>query len=216
MSDARLLICTPSYSGDYCSAYVRSVVAATKDLQAYGVKTLYLTLDGMHWIDIARDVLAELFLKSDCTHMLQVDADVGFPADAPRQLLSHGVDIVGGAYPCKHDSVRVYPAKTGERVGNLLRAEGLPGGFMCVSRRVIETLAGKDKYAVATLDYGSVECSPLYTRQMWPGGYTGEDFAFCNRARAAGFELWLDPDITFSHVGRKAWTGNYKADICES
>ena len=215
MGDVRLMLATPSYSGDYCSAYVRSVVAATKDLSAHGIKTLHILLDGMHWIDIARDVLAAVFLRSDCTHMLQIDADVGFPADAPRRLLSHGLDVVGGAYPCKSDEVRVYPVKASGD-GPLLPAEGLPGGFMLTSRRVIETLSAGPRYPVATPDYGLIECAPLYTREMWPGGYTGEDFAFCNRARAAGFDLWLDPDIEFTHTGRKTWRGNYREDRCGS
>lgn len=215
--EARILLATPSYSGDYCSAYVRSVVAATKDLAAHGVKTLHITLDGLHWIDIARDALAALFLRSDCTHMLQIDADVGFPADAARQLLAHDVDIVGGAYPCKSDEARVYPARVGERVGSLLRSEGLPGGFMLVSRDVIERMSnGAPRYPVATLDYGVIDCAPLYTREMRADGYTGEDFMFCRRAIAAGFDCWLEPDITFEHVGRKAWRGNYQADTCAS
>jgi hypothetical protein len=40
--------------------------------------------------------------------------------------------------------------------------------------------------------------------QFW-----GEDFYFAERWREMGGEIWVDPDVNFSHRGSKAWVGNF-------
>lgn len=210
--EARLFIASPSFSGAYCSEYVESLVATIKDCQQHGIKTLYKSLPGLHWIDIARDVLAHLFLHSDCTHMLQIDADLGWSAHAARQLIAHDKDVIGGAYPIKADAVHHFPVVCEDGKG-LVKADGLPGGFLMIKREVIERMSARPKYKCSVLPYGELQVAPLFTREMREDGYTGEDFMFCRRAIAEGFGLWLDPDIDFSHVGAKAWRGNYAKDM---
>lgn len=202
--EVRLFIASPTYNASYCSEYVESLVGTIKDLQSNGIKTAYKSLCGMHWIDIARDVLAHIFLHSDCTHMLQIDSDVGWPADAPRKMLAADKDIIGGVYPIKMDAFEHYPVKVTDKV------EGLPGGFMLVKREVIERMAvARKPYSVCVMEYGELKVAPLYTRERREDSYTGEDFMFCRRAIESGYELTIYEDIDFSHVGAKAWKANY-------
>jgi hypothetical protein len=44
-------------------------------------------------------------------------------------------------------------------------------------------------------------------------GYIGEDFLFCDRAREAGYEVWVDPSITLGHMGVQEYVGNFGKDI---
>lgn len=203
--EAKLFIASPSYTSSYCSGYVESLVGSVKDLKDHGIKTVYKSLDGMHWIDIARDVLSRVFLQTDCTHMLQIDSDLAWDADAPRKMLQRNADIIGGTYPVKTDVVNTY---TVAKDGNVVR--GLPGGFIMIKREVIEKMASElPKYSVATMDYGLIEVAPLWTREMKTDSYVGEDFAFCNRAIEAGYTLEIYEDINFKHFGTKTFEGNY-------
>lgn len=197
MAGERLFICSPSYSGAYCHQYVESLVATVKDCGQHQIPTAYKSLHGVHWIDIARDILAHVFLHSDCTHMLQIDDDLGWSADAPRRMLSRGADVIAGIYPIKDDS-GIFPI-----------AGGLPGGFLMVRREVIERMSEGKKYRASCLQFGEQRVASLFTRQFTDDSYVGEDFAFCRRARDAGFSLSAETDIDFVHVGRKAWAGNY-------
>ncbi|WP_369347540.1 hypothetical protein [Acetobacter okinawensis] len=53
-------------------------------------------------ISRARNTLMHKFLTlSDATHLLFIDADIGFPAEAPARLLAAGKDVVAGAYPIR-------------------------------------------------------------------------------------------------------------------
>ena len=44
-----------------------------------------------------------------------------------------------------------------------------------------------------------------------PIGNTGEDLAFCWRARQCGFKVWCDPSIICGHVGYMISDENYYA-----
>ena len=203
MGGERLLICSPSFSGDFCAPYVESLVGTIKDCQQHGILTAYKSLNGIHWIDIARDILCHIFLKSDCTHMLQIDSDLGWQPDAARLMLAANKPVIGGVYPIRAD-VPTFPIK---RLGDTIT--GLPGGFLMVRRDVIERLSG-ETYKVNTLQFGPLEVSAIFTREFGNGGYVGEDYAFCNRAMAAGYELSVCPGIKFSHTGPKTWRGAYE------
>lgn len=204
--EVRLFIASPSYTQSFCSGYVESLANTIKDLHDHGIRTLYKTVDGVHWIDIARDVLAHVFLHTNCTHMIQIDSDLAWDADAPRRMLDSGKDIVGGAYRIKSGAVNTYAVKDKNN-----ELQGLAGGFVMVSRKVIEDMSARvQPYSVSTLQYGLLSVAPLYTREFSGGSYVGEDYMFCRRAIEAGYELSLLDDINFRHYGIKSWDGNYK------
>ena len=202
----RLFICSPSFDGDFCAPFTESLAGSIKDLAQHDIKTVYKTLVGVHWIDIARDILAHAFLRSDCTHMLQIDSDLGWSPDSPRRMLAKNAPVIGGAYPIRAD-VSAYPVKHDDGA-----VTGLPGGFLMVRRDVVERLSVGPTYRCASMQFGAHEVHHLFTREFTSGGYIGEDYAFCNRVRGAGYGLALEPDINFVHVGKKAWKGNYSVD----
>lgn len=176
-------------------------------------------LPGLCYADIARDRLAADFLASDATDLIFIDDDVGFPADGLWKLLRHDRDIVGGMYPKKQDPVAWPSAILGAPDGRplvdhetgLIESAGLPTGFLRIRRRVIEVLATDERRY--TTDDGDALWD-LFPRDRFDGRKWGEDFRFCQLAREAGFQLWCEPRITFSHVGRRAWTGNFHEFLC--
>ena len=196
----KLFIVSPSYAGDFCSQYVESLAATVKDCMDNDVRTLYKTISGVHWIDITRDIAAHIFLHTNCNYMLQIDTDLGWEADAPRKMMKHRGDVVGGVYPLKTNLIqKVVPVKN-----------RVPGGFMMVSRDVIETMTEKRKdesYFCSSLQYGKLKVAPLFRRQFVDDGYVGEDYAFCDRAIADGFKVETFKGLKFSHVGIKEWKG---------
>lgn len=196
----KLFIVSPSYSGDFCSQYVESLAGTIKDCMDNDIRTLYKTVSGVHWIDIARDIAAHVFLHTDCDYMLQIDTDLGWEVDAPRRLIEYRGDVVGGIYPLKTDLIKgVRPVKN-----------RIPGGFMMTSRRVIEVMTEKRKgqsYFCSSLQYGRLKVAPLFRREFVDDGYIGEDYAFCDRAIADGFKVETYEGLRFSHVGIKEWKG---------
>ncbi len=90
-------------------------------------------------------------------------------------------------------------------------------GLMMIRRDVIDTLAalaGDDFYvpdAEEHAGYGvGQKVHRLFEGQIEPesGRLLSDDYAFCQRARAAGFSIWLAPWVTTTHTGPVTFGGS--------
>lgn len=200
-----------------------SLMATQGILAKIGIDVDVLIIADCPYLPTARNTLVAMFMKDkDATDLLFIDADVGFDASVIPKLLSRPEEIVAGIYPLKRDKVG-WPVhmKTLDNIplgrDGLIEADLLPTGFMRIKRTVFEKmmvayphLQYKDS-VVETLGDGTLRQAWDFfhmgidaERQRW----TSEDFAFCQRWSEMGGRLWIEPNITFSHVGRKAFTGN--------
>ena len=102
----KLFVATPMYGGMSHGMYVKSCL----DLQAlcanYGVEVRFSFIFNESLITRARNYLVDEFLRSDCTHLMFIDSDIGFdPNDviALSVIAAEGTDkhIVCGPYPKK-------------------------------------------------------------------------------------------------------------------
>ena len=200
-----VLIATPCYDGQVCSEYLHSLLKAT-----ITVDFELALITGVHFIDTARDIAAAKLLDSKHEYLMFIDSDLGWNGDAISQLISHNKDIVGGAYRIKHDT-ELYPVdyRANETQDGLLRANSLPGGFLCIHRRVIERMASAYPSYQFVVKDSFKRIPALFSRALMDDRMVSEDIMFCKRASAAGFDLWLDPTITFGHIGSKAFIGNF-------
>lgn len=103
LANCRLMVATPIYEGAQGS-YVRAALALALQAQAMGVSVRFEFILYQPSITRARNVLAAMFLASDCTHLLFVDADIDFSPDDIFAMLRaiEGRDecgVVGAAYP---------------------------------------------------------------------------------------------------------------------
>lgn len=97
------MVATPLYGGAE-GDYLRSVVGLAGAAERAGVPCAFAWLSNNPVIDRARNVLAAAFLQSDATHLVFIDADVGF---VPEELLGlvqrmagdHALAVVGAPYP---------------------------------------------------------------------------------------------------------------------
>lgn len=97
----KLFIATPCYGGMCFSNYVMGLVSLTCSLTHSGFTFSPMLLANESLITRARNKIVADFRKSDCTHLLFVDADVGFHPQDVDSLMKAQVDVVCGAYPMK-------------------------------------------------------------------------------------------------------------------
>ena len=212
-----VLICTPTYSGQVAVEYVGSVLGAAADLTAHGIVPHFDFHPGLCYVALARCMQAKRFLEGPCDDLLFWDDDVGAPAAAVRSLLVHDVEVVAGVYPRKvgHDGQSEnFPwLSAGRRNGPLIEAEGLPTGFMRIRRDVIERMVAAYPERLLIDPITKEQCHNLFPCEVVDNVWWGEDYRFCQLARAIGIKLWVDPDIDFRHVGRNTWHGNLRKQI---
>ncbi|NVN02668.1 MULTISPECIES: hypothetical protein [Asaia] len=232
---AKIFIATPCFGGLVTQEYMESVIACTSIIRIPMTLSL-LGDDAM--ISRARNTLVhQFYTRSDATHLLFVDADIGFPAEAPARLLAAGKDVIAGLYPIKErfwDKGTQENLNRGESMetaslryvgetdamhsswekGPLFRTHYAGTGFMMISRQAIAAMikhhpeTAYRRIDTANGDQGSL-CHALFEGSIdqETGTYLSEDFTFCKRWRDLGGEVWLDTSIPLTHAGRASFSG---------
>src|SRR5438445_12892135 len=98
-----LVVATPCFGGQVSSVYASSIFALQRELRGKSNVDLKVHLrDGDALITRARANLVTLFLDDPAaTHLLFVDADIGFTPEQVFRLIESGADVVAGVYPIK-------------------------------------------------------------------------------------------------------------------
>src|SRR3954464_7335296 len=98
-----LVVATPCFGGQVSSIYASSNFNLQRAVRSKSNLDLKIhTRDGDALITRARANLVTLFLDDPAaTHLLFVDADIGFTPDQVFRLIESGADMVAGVYPIK-------------------------------------------------------------------------------------------------------------------
>jgi GT2 family glycosyltransferase len=148
-------------------------------------------------LDNARNEVARRFLKTSAEWLLTLDTDMTFQTDQFDALVGAGsqdTPIVSGTYFVDESPPRVAAARTvkgtidsisdwGEE--KLVKVDWCGAGFMLIHRSVLEAL-GSEPYRQDVV-------APS-------GALVGEDYAFCHRARHAGFPVRVMPSVFVGHI----------------
>jgi len=98
---AKLFVATPMYGGMCTGLYASAVMQCVGTFGQAGIQMYYSFMMNESLITRARNSMAYDFLKSEATHLMFIDADIGFnPHDIPR-MLAADKDIICGLYPKK-------------------------------------------------------------------------------------------------------------------
>ena len=155
-----LFVATPCYGGVVTQSYMEAVFALALEAASRGLRLSLAMLGQDALITRSRNTLVGRFRETDATHLLFVDADIGFEPEDVFRLLSHERDVVGGLYPVRasiwDDAARSRldrgegPETAGFRyVGEPTGPAGADGlvparyagtGFLLISRHAIERL----------------------------------------------------------------------------
>jgi hypothetical protein len=97
----KIMVGLPAYNSDVKLTCVNGLINLFTSLASSGIETDREFLGNESLVPRARNRIANRFLETDCTHLLFVDADVGFRPKDVAKLLHADVDVIVGAYPMK-------------------------------------------------------------------------------------------------------------------
>lgn len=147
-------------------------------------------------VAIARNSGVQIAQDFGAHYLLFLDSDMMFPETTLLRLLTHRQDIVGATYskrvPPYPTLGTVLPGEVAQTPSGLIEMARIPTGCLLIRMSVFEALPRP---------YFRFESNEE------TGDIIGEDYVFCDRARAAGFRIWCDPALSheIGHIGQQVF-----------
>jgi hypothetical protein len=179
----KIAICFPSHSHTKSSFTVSLAAMLMKVVTTMPHEFRLFHAEG-HLPDVRNELAAQV-LEWGADVQLCVDADQTFPEDTLHRLLAHDLDIVGANYPRRMPMGAPTAALDGQPVETrpdspaLQEVDSIGLGVCLIRTEVYRRLP-----------------EPWFTFPIKEGRHRGEDVAFCEAARAAGFKVYVDHDLS--------------------
>jgi hypothetical protein len=209
----------------FVPAYGRQITTTTFEtthglMSALSAKGIHASIGSFSWPDIEeiRNVVLSYWydVMKDFTHLLFIDADVGFPPQMVIDMLTFGEPLVGATYPKKTLPIEFVGSgiEAPDFRKGFIEVEGL--GFGCVLIRrdaippMIEKFPDKIYPYIAVPDMrwdGPERTLGFFDCMRIDRGKVSEDISFCRRYREAGGKVWMSTAYTTSHEGPFLFSG---------
>jgi len=97
-----IMIATPCYGGMVGEPYLKAMTGLSILFKHHGLNFTLATLSNESLVTRARNTLTAMFLQNpNFTHLMFIDADIGFDPNDVIKLLHRDKEVVTGAYPKK-------------------------------------------------------------------------------------------------------------------
>jgi hypothetical protein len=217
-SDIKVVFATPCMGGVVGLNFHRATRRMDRVLTAAGIQCGYTDRDNDPYLARVRNKLLTHFLDrfEGATDLFWIDSDVGdFPPEKVIEFLRAPEPVLAGIYPKKMMPLDfpwepVIDAETCEIVSNergMLLTRVVPTGFLRMKRAAVEQLAAasgkfwaQDSTEKEIELYNVFETGIGQNQRFW-----GEDCAMSEKWLRLGGELWVDPDVQFTHHGQAMW-----------
>jgi hypothetical protein len=240
-----LVIATPCFGGQISVQYAASLLKLQARLRSHSGFNLTVRFkDGDALITRARASLISQFLDdADATHLLFVDADIGFEPEQVLRLIQCGAEVCAAVYPLKRidwakvkstiEAARPNPAAAALQYvfevddpnavtaqSGFVKVRYAGTGFLMIRRAALERMCASYPHLRYKRDHSldaavdSEKRFALFESMIAEDGtYLSEDFAFCKRWGDIGGEIWADLNSRLNHVGQMAFCGDLSSQF---
>jgi hypothetical protein len=240
-----LVVATPCFGGQISVHYAASLLRLQSAMRKYGNLNFKVQFkDGDALITRARASLISQFLDdSAATHLLFIDADIGFEPEQVQRLIQSGADMAAAVYPIKRidwdrvkttiEASRPNPAAASLRYvlevenpdavtekAGFVKVRYAGTGFLMIRRAALERMCAQYPQLKFKRDHSYDASTASENRYALfecmiaeDGTYLSEDFAFCKRWTDMGGEIWADLNSKLTHVGPLAFHGDLSSQF---
>jgi len=210
LKTTRVHICMPCYGGMLTESCFMSYIKWANTCRQLGIDWTMETMTNESLISRARNTLTAKFLyNKESTHLMFIDADIGWEPWHLLVMLNRDVDVIGGLYPMKSLPVKwcVNGFDGAEEGPDGLQEVSKTGtGFLLIKRHVFEKLDAHPATKPFMNDIGlPVELNPFmktyFDTAVRENRYYSEDWTFCENWRDIGGKVWVDKRVLLRHTG---------------
>jgi hypothetical protein len=210
LKTTRVHICMPCYGGMLSEQTFMSYVKWGNACRQLGIDWTVETMTNESLISRARNTLVAKFLHTkESTHLMFIDADIGWEPWHLLVMLDRRKDIIGGLYPMKSMPIKwCVNGIPGQEEGtdNLVEVTKTGTGFMLIKRDVFEKMDAHPAVRPFANDIGLPKELDPYMKTYFDtavreGRYYSEDWTFCENWRDLGGQVFIDKRVLLKHVG---------------
>jgi hypothetical protein len=215
----KVLIATPMYNGQCTAGYAASMIQLFKEYHKYpDIELEFMYGINEALVTYARNMCANIFLKSDATHLLFIDADIQFNSTEVLKMIQTKNNFVCGIYPKKKinwEQVKSFALQGAApsdlqslaneylfepssnalpNEQNLIEIQRCGTGMMMIGKTVFETLLDK-------VDFFNL-VSPVQSNIKFKKEENYKEFFFTSKD--PNNNIFLNEDFTFCDLWRSA------------
>jgi len=218
----RVHICMPCYGGMLSEQTFMSFVKWGNTCRQLGIDWTVETMTNESLISRARNTLTAKFLSNpESTHLMFIDADIGWEPWHLLVMLNRNVDVIGGLYPMKSLPVKWcvngIPGQS-EGADGLVEVTKTGTGFMLIKRDVFDKLNQHPAVRPFNNDIGldpalNTHMKTYFDTAVRENRYYSEDWTFCENWRDLGGHIYIDKRVLLRHVGTYVFDGNTQQQL---
>lgn len=234
----KIVIATPAYGEMFFTPYVESLFKLVRAMDRRGWNSEFSAVNYADLADSRNILLTNWYDKTDATHLLFVDADMGFEPQLVFDMIEFDKPVLGAIYPKReikldqlaklasngepaqraianaHDFVVRRP-KRGAAHNGFIEVEGCGTGVFLIQRPCIDVMV---KRIPEIIDTGpSRKLAERFDRLIRPfdfmtvdGLRLSEDYSFCYRWRHfCGGQVWANIVSDITHIGMHRFKARY-------
>lgn len=192
----KVLIAIP-HMGTFSEVFFNSFLFMTLRVVKYSNLDVGFQMIGNSLIYEAREMFVNYALANQYDYILFLDSDMQFPEDIIEKLIKHDKEIISGLYfqrqppynPLLYkktlDKEEVYFNSITEIQQELFEVDGVGAGCLLIKTEIFSKM--ESPYFHPWIS--STRLSSL-----------SEDFAFCHRAKEAGYKIYVDANVECGHI----------------
>ena len=219
----RVHICMPCYGGQLTESTFMSYIKWSNTARQLGLDWTVETMTNESLISRARNTLTAKFLHNkESTHLMFIDADIGWEPWHLLVMLDAQKDVIGGLYPMKSLPVKWcvngLPGVAEDPNSSLVEVSKTGTGFLLMKRDVFEKLDSHPAVRAFANDIGLPAELNQYMKTYFDtavreGRYYSEDWTFCENWRDLGGQVWVDKRVLLRHTGTYVFDGNAQEQV---
>ena len=219
----RVHICMPCYGGQLTESTFMSYIKWSNTARQLGLDWTVETMTNESLISRARNTLTAKFLNTkESTHLMFIDADIGWEPWHLLVMLDAQKDVIGGLYPMKSLPVKWcvngIPGVAEDPNSSLVEVSKTGTGFLLMKRDVFEKLNEHPAVRTFANDIGLPRELDQYMKTYFDtavreGRYYSEDWTFCENWRDLGGQVWVDKRVLLRHTGTYVFDGNAQEQV---
>ena len=201
----------PCYGGQLTESTFMSFIKWANVARQLGIDWTVETMTNESLISRARNTLTAKFLHTkESTHLMFIDADIGWEPWHLLVMLNAQKDVIGGLYPMKSLPIKWcvngIPDADQNDPSGLIEVTKTGTGFLLIKRDVFDKLNAHPAVKSFTNDIGLDPVLNIYMKTYFDTAvrenrYYSEDWTFCENWRDIGGQVWVDKRVLLKHTG---------------